>query len=125
MDLIVLESKYAIFKFRVESDLPDWIYLSDFYSVTKTKDELSVVTMQPEFIPEESVCSQDWRIIKIVGPLDLSMVGVIADISHILKGSGISIFTISTYDTDYILVKEKNLKSAIGALEDKLYKCRY
>ena len=119
MNLTVLQKKYSIYKFRNDNTLPDWIYLSDFYSITKTKDELSVIAVQNDFVSERFTCNKDWRILKITGPLDFSLIGIIADISTIMKDSKISIFSISTYDTDYILVKQKDLKTAIKALTDK------
>lgn len=121
MDLIVLQNKYAIYKFRNDTTLPSWIYSSDFYSITKTVDEVSVVTIQNEINSENIACSKDWRILKVVGPLDFSMVGLIADLSNILKEKKISIFTISTYDTDYIMVKQKDLEAGIRVLREKEY----
>jgi hypothetical protein len=119
MNFIVLKGKYSIYKFKNGSVLPDWIYSSDFYSVTRTKDELSVVAFQTEFISEDIVRSNDWRIFKIEGPLDFSLTGIIADIAAIFKEKKIPIFTISTYETDYILVKQKDLSVAMNALRDK------
>jgi hypothetical protein len=115
----VLEESYSIYKFKRESVLPDWIYSSDFYSITRTEDELSVIALQTELISEDTICNRDWRILKIEGPLDFSLVGIIADISKIFKDRKISIFAISTYDTDYILVKEKDLNAGINALKEK------
>lgn len=122
MDLIVLEKKYSIYKFEADSVLPEWIYLSGFYSITKTTEEISVVTEQTDQIPGNIPCSKDWRIIKVAGPLDFSLVGIIADISAILKEAKIPIFTISTYDTDYILLKQKDLETGVKALTEKNYK---
>ena len=121
MNLIVLKKKYSIYKFKDDCLLPDWIYLSDFYSITKTKDELSVIAIQSDLISEKIACSKDWKILKFVGPLDFSLIGIIADISTILKEKKIPIFTISTYDTDYILVKQDKLNIGIKALRDKKY----
>jgi len=121
MNLIVLKKRYSIYKFKSDCVLPDWIYLSDFYSITKTKDELSVIAIPPDSISEKITCSKDWRILKVDGPLDFSLIGIIADISIILKEKKISIFTISTYDTDYILVKQNKLNIGIKALRDKKY----
>ena len=118
MDLIVLAKRYSIYKFKNGVTLPEWIYLSDFYSITKTKDELSIVAEQREPVSGNIDCNKDWRIIKVVGPLDFSLVGIIAELSKILKEKKISIFTISTYNTDYILVKEKDLKAGIDALRE-------
>ena len=66
-------------------------------------------------------CEKDWRILKIEGPLDFSLIGRLASISTVLAQKGISIFAISTYDTDYILVKNKDISSAIVALTDEGY----
>jgi hypothetical protein len=116
MNFEVLEAKYAIYRFGNGSVLPDWIYSSGFYSITKTKDEISVVAVQNNLISSNILCNKDWRIIKIQGPLDFSLVGIIAEISAIFKKKKISIFTISTYDTDYFLIKQKDLDIAIQAL---------
>ena len=122
LNLIVLAKKYSVYKFKIESALPEWIYSSDFYSITRTKDELSVVAIQNDPISEDIICSKDWRIIKIAGPLDFSLIGVIADITNIFKEEKIPILTISTHDTDYILVKQKDLNIGIKALSDKGHK---
>jgi hypothetical protein len=121
MNLIILKKRYSIYKFKSDCVLPGWVYLSDFYSITKTKDELSVIAIPPDSISEKITCSKDWRILKVDGPLDFSLIGIIADISIILKEKKISIFTISTYDTDYILVKQNKLNIGIKALRDKKY----
>jgi hypothetical protein len=120
-NLKVLQKKYSILKFQTDSALPDWIYLSDFYSITRTHEELSVVTEQPDPAADNITGSKDWRVLKIIGPLDFSMIGVIADISNILKDARVPIFTISTYNTDYILVGQKDLDVTIKALRDKNY----
>ena len=120
-NLKVLQKKYSILRFQPDSVLPDWIYLSEFYSITKTLDELSVVAAQPNLVPENIPDSKDWRVLKIIGPLDFSLIGVIAEISNILKDASVPIFTISTYNTDYILVKQKDLDVTIKALRDKNY----
>jgi uncharacterized protein len=122
--LFVLVKKYSILKFHPEAVLPDWIYSSDFYSVTKTEEEISVVTAQTENISDKIVSSKDWRILKIEGQLDFSLTGVIADIAAILKKNKISIFTISTYNTDYILVKENDLEISVKALRENDYDIR-
>jgi uncharacterized protein len=117
MELIVLKGKYSIFRFSDKAPLPDWIYWSEFYAITKTSDELSVVTTQPQTDPENTISSKDWKILKIEGPLDLSLIGIISEISAILKNANIPIFTISTFDTDYILVKDTDIKGAVHSLQ--------
>lgn len=124
MNLIILPGKYSIYRFHNDSVVPDWINKSGFHSVTRTNDELSVVALQNEMILENILCNRDWRIIKIEGPLDFSLVGIIADIATILSKKKISIFTISTYDTDYTLVKENDLENSVKALEKNGYDVR-
>lgn len=121
MDLLVLEERYSIYQFPKGSTLPDWVYSSEFYSVTETADELSVVARQADSYPDGVFSSHDWRIIKVKGPLDLSMTGIIAGITAILNEKKIPVFVISTYDTDYILVKESDFGTGIHALREKGY----
>lgn len=121
LNFTLLDKKYSIFKYNRGSVLPDWVYSSDFYSITKTNDELSVVALQTDSDSEAINCSNDWRIIKIVGPLDFSLTGVIAEITGILADKKISVFVVSTYNTDYILVKHAKLEMAIHAFREKGY----
>jgi hypothetical protein len=121
MNLIVLANNYSIYRFNKDDILPEWVYASDFYSITRTKDELSVVTLRARLITENIVCNNDWRILKFAGPLDFSLIGIIADISKIFKDHKISICTISTFDTDYILIRENNLEAGIKALKENGY----
>ena len=118
MKFIVLRDNYSILKFTNGEVLPDWIYTSEFYSITKTVDEISVVTTQTHLDPDTNISSKDWRIFKIIGPLDLSSIGIISEISAILKNADISIFTISTFETDYILVKQADLQRGVSALNE-------
>jgi hypothetical protein len=120
-NLTVLEKKYSIYKFKQGSVLPEWVYSSEFWTVTATIDELSVVTVQSDHISDWIAVSKDWRIFRIEGQLDFSLIGVIADISAILKEAKISVFIISTYNTDYILVKEKDVNTAVDSLQNKGY----
>ena len=103
-----------ICRFAANDDLPVWLP-KGFISVTRTDEELSIVCKQ--LVIKGVRCERDWRIIKIVGPLDFSEIGVLARISGILANESISIFVVSTFDTDYILIKADKLKRAIGALQ--------
>jgi hypothetical protein len=118
LNLQILNDKYAICKFNTDSDIPDSIKDSDFYSVTRTKDELSVVCKQSGSLNNCEI-NENWRILKVAGSLDLSLIGIIAEISGILRDNKIPIFTISTFETDYILVKSKNLNRAVDSLKAK------
>lgn len=123
LDFTILKDTYAIYRFGKDSSVPDWIDNSDFYSLTRTQDELSIVCKQVDITLEDKIMiDKHWRILKINGPLDLSLIGIIANISDLFKRNKISIFPISTYDTDYILIKNPNLDKAITVLKNKGHK---
>ena len=116
----LLNGKYGVCRLDKNELIPGWAQNSDFFSITKTSDELSIVCSQDD-IPDDIKCEKDWRMLKILGPLDFSLIGILSSISTILAQKGISIFAISTYDTDYILVKNKDIDNAIAALIAERY----
>jgi len=118
----VLKERYMIYQADHESDIPGWVDISHFYSFTKTSEEVSVICKQPEYVPPGNHKIAGYRkIIKINGPFSLEQTGIIAGVSGILALNAIPIFTISTYNTDYILLEEKDLEKAIGVLRDGGY----
>lgn len=117
LKLIILNGSYTLSRFANVSDVPDIIKDSDFYSITKTKDEVSVVSKQVDRIDNAEKINTGWKIIKVSGPLDFSLTGIIAGISGILNENKIPILTISTYDTDYFMVKSGDLKKTVQSLK--------
>ncbi|MFW2487415.1 ACT domain-containing protein [Clostridium chromiireducens] len=111
----LLKEIYGVCRLDKNELIPEWAQKSDFFSITKTKEELSIVCSQ-EWIPANMRCEKDWRILKVEGPLDFSLIGILSSISTVLANNKISIFAISTYDTDYILVKSSDLDNAIESL---------
>ena len=116
----LLKEKYGVCRLDKAELIPQWATVSDFFSVTKTSDELSIVCNENN-IPSGIKCEKNWRVLKIEGPLDFSLIGILASISTILAQKSISIFAVSTYDTDYILVKDKDIDNAIAALINESY----
>jgi len=116
----LLREKYGVCRLNKTDLIPEWAQNGDFFSITRTSDELSIVCNE-DSIPSGIKCEKDWRIFKVEGPLDFSLIGILASISTILAQKGISIFAISTYDTDYILVKDKDINNAIAALVNEKY----
>lgn len=118
----LLKEKYSVCRLDKNAALPTWVMNGEFFSITKTEDELSIVCLQenlPHNIQYELIniqCEKDWRILKVEGPLDFSLVGILSSISGLMAKEKISIFALSTYDTDYILVKENNIDAAINIL---------
>lgn len=117
LTLRVLPEQLAICKFKSTGPIPDWIKDSQmFYSITKTPEELSIVALN-QAVPEEVTANRKWRAFKIKGPLDLSLTGILSSLLNPLAHEKIPIFTVSTFDTDYILVQETHLAKAKKILE--------
>ena len=117
LTFIILRETFAICRLDKDAPIPDWVFQGNLFSVTRTKDELSIVCPQIN-LPKGIICNQGWSCLKVRGPLDLSSTGIISSISSTLEQEGISLFSISTYDTDYVMVKEKDLEKAIFALTE-------
>jgi len=116
LTLSILPEKLGICHLSKNSPIPDWVAKTDgFCSITRTPDELSIISPQ-EKIPAGILVEKDWRAFKVEGPLGFSLTGIVASLSRPLAEAEISILYISTYETDYILVKEENLKKAIKVL---------
>ena len=123
LDFKLLKGSYSIYRLNKDSAIPDWTYNSEFYSITRTQEELSIVCEHVEIKIDDNIkIDKHWRILEITGPLDLSLIGIIADISGLLKENQIPIFTISTYDTDYILVKNQYTDKALTVLKNNGHK---
>lgn len=99
------------------AEIPDLEASGEFCSITRTPDELSVVCSEGN-LPMGAKCEKGWRILKIQGLLDFSLTGILASVAETLANQKISIFALSTYNTDYILVKEEQTENAITALQE-------
>lgn len=115
LTLALLPSRFAICRLAPGDTLPAWATAGPFFSVTRTPDELSVVCAETS-VPTGVLCEKGWRILKVNGLLDFSLTGVLASLAAPLARAGISIFVISTHDTDYLLVKQNKLEEAIETL---------
>lgn len=113
--LSILKGLFTIHRFPPNHKIPKQIYESQFISISKTEDELSIVCNSSVLLNSEN-SETDWACIKVLGPLDFSLTGILADISTALAKAEVSIFVISTFDTDYILVKSEKLPVANEAL---------
>lgn len=117
LTLTVLPYNYSICRLEPEAAIPPWALAGDFFSITRTKDELSLVCSQ-EVVPAGVQSETGWRCIMVKGPLGFSITGLLASLATSLAEVGISIFAISTFDTDYLLVKAENLKRAVVKLKE-------
>ena len=113
----IIKGSFTIHRLSPESEIPGEIYRSSFYNITRTEDELSVVCPSSLSIASEDADS-GWACLKVNGPLDFSLTGILADISAVLAKAGISIFVVSTFETDYILLKAATLERAKEVLRN-------
>ncbi len=96
--------------------VPRWAFRGTFSTVSRTPDELSIVC-EEDAVPNSIPSERGWRGLRVVGPLDFSMVGVLAALAVPLGEANVSLFCVSTFETDYILVRADALGQAVAALE--------
>ncbi len=113
--LQLLPENLAVCRLEPDQPVPDWAMQGAFYSVTRTADEISVVCPE-QVVPEDTKAERGWRAFKVEGPLEFSMTGVLAALVGTLGEAGISLFAMSTYDTDYLLIRAEDATSATAAL---------
>ena len=113
--LLTLPERFAVCKLEANAAVPSWATSGSLVSITRTADELSVVCPQA-VIPEGVTCERDWCCVRVAGRMDFAMIGVVASLVNPLADSGISVFVLSTFDTDYLLVKGDDWDRAVDAL---------
>ena len=119
--LAVLEGRYAIVRLPADADVPAWVDpvgrggAGGFFSVTRTEGELSLV-LDEGWVPGGVQAESDWVLMRVEGTLEFGLIGVLADLTRVLAGVEVSVFVLSTYDTDYLLVKADRLPAARAAL---------
>ena len=118
MELKKLEYKLTVCKV---ADITDVDSSKDFYFIGKTDEEISLVCKTDD-VPQNTIERDDgWRGFRIQGVLDFSLIGILSKLSAILAENGVGIFAISTFNTDYILVKAENFDKALIVLSDAGY----
>ena len=121
MQLQILPQTFAVCQIQDTSQI-NWQMPLFFFS--KTAEELSLVCPETDLPAAVLQCERGWRALKICGVLDFALVGILAKISSLLANAGISIFAVSTYNTDYILIKESHLQKAAAALRTNGYQIK-
>jgi hypothetical protein len=116
VQLRTLPDSYAIVRLQPGSELPAWVDKGPFRSVTRTDNEVSVVCRDRD-VPEGESAERGWCVLEVKGPLDFSLTGVVASLVDPLAKVEIPIFVISTFETDYVLVRGRDLDDTIEALE--------
>jgi hypothetical protein len=115
MTLELLDGRYAVVRLEAGAAPPPWAAKGPFVSITRTEAELSIVCPEPA-VPAAARAERGWRCLRVAGPLGFGMTGILASLAGPLASSGVSIFVVSTYDTDYLLLQERDLDRGADAL---------
>jgi len=116
LTITVHPDRYAICRLEPGATLPAWAGGAEFLCVTRTSHELSIVCSQT-MVPESVHAERDRRLLQIEGTLAFTLIGVLASVATPLAEAEISVFAVSTYDTDYLLISERDLRRAAEVLE--------
>jgi uncharacterized protein len=108
---------FAVCRLSSNASIPDWAIAGTFVSVTRTPDELSVVCLEAQ-VPAGVQHENDWACLKLEGPFPFAETGILTSFVQPLSDRAIPVFAISTFDTDYVLVKNSWLETALGILKD-------
>jgi hypothetical protein len=114
LSLVLLSDLYAVCRLPAAAAIPAWA-AGEFVSVSRTADEQSVVCRQ-DAVPEGVRREDGFRCLRVAGTLDFALVGVLAALAVPLAEAGVSVFVVSTFDTDYLLLKQADLTPALAAL---------
>jgi len=115
IELELMQVPLSIAKVTEYQDLLKQVEGARFVSITKSDEEISLV-VDSDKMPEYKFVSAGWRAMRIIGPLEFSLVGVLQKILEPLAQNRISVFTISTFDTDYLLIRQEQLQKAVELL---------
>jgi uncharacterized protein len=115
LPLSLLPETLAVCRLAADAPVPAWAWTGEPASVTRTREELSIVC-RAGAVPEGVDAEQGWRCLKVEGPLDFALTGILAALASPLAAAGVALFALSTFDTDYLLVKAETLDRAVEAL---------
>ena len=116
LELTLLRERFAVCRLAPDVATPSWAAGDNFYSITRTAEELSVAVEESR-VPAGVRSQPGWRVLQVRGPFAFSEIGVLASLTGPLAMKKVSLFAISTFDTDYLFVFEEQLADAIAALE--------
>jgi hypothetical protein len=111
MNLKILPGLFAVCRLDPDAPTPAWLPSKGFINLTRTEAELSIICSQTA-VPQGVQSEDGWAAVEVEGPLDFSLTGILASLAIPLAEAGVSLFAVSTYDTDYILVKQAQLEAA-------------
>jgi hypothetical protein len=114
--LRLLDGHFAVARLPSDAPIPHWAAHGPFVSITRTEEELSIVT-RDSAVPHDVHAERGWRCLALAGPIPFDVTGVAASLTMPLAAASISLFLVSTYDTDYLLVKDAVLEQAVDVLK--------
>ncbi len=114
--LEIIPETFAIYRLPPGTELPSWATIGSIWSITRTTDELSVVCQEQVQVAPAIPREAPWRCLKVQGPLAFTLTGVVAALTQPLAAAGISVFVLSTFDTDYLFIKAGDFPRAIKEL---------
>ncbi len=117
LTLDLLPGRMSIVRLAPDASLPDWALAGNPASVTRTREELSIVCAQ-DLVPPGVRRQDGYRTLAVRGPLDFALTGIVSGLTTPLAASGVPVFVLSTFDTDLILVPQSHLDVARAALRD-------
>ena len=115
LNLDLLDGAFAVVRLGPDDPVPAWARGGALWSITQTPEELSILCASDR-VPPGLRTEGPFRALKVRGPLDMAMTGVLTSIADPLAEASVSIFALSTFDTDYVLVRETSVDAALGAL---------
>jgi hypothetical protein len=115
--LSTLDELYAVVHLHPDTAVPDWVGGGHFWSVTRSDSELSIVCSQDD-VPPDASAERGWVALRLEGPLDFTLTGVVSALCSPLAEAEVPVFVLSTFETDYLLVREPDLTRSIEALRD-------
>jgi hypothetical protein len=116
LTIVIYEKMYAVCQLQPDATVPTWAEGPEFVSITRTAAELSIVCQQG-LLPGDVRAEKNRRLMRIEGKLGFELTGVLASVTAPLSKAELSIFTMSTYDTDYLLIADEDLQKATEMLE--------
>jgi GNAT superfamily N-acetyltransferase len=123
LTLVMLEDTFAVCRLSSDAAVPPWASAGGFFSITRTADELSIVCKE-QAVPDGVRTEKGWRCLRAAGSIPFSAIGVLRSLVTPLAEAGTSVFAVSTFDTDYLLVMEKDIHKAVAALRQHGHEVR-
>jgi hypothetical protein len=121
LTLISLHDTFAIAQLPSDAEMPEWATRGRFFSMTRTARELSIVCTDAD-VPPDVTANRGWRCLRVAGTLDFALIGILASAINPLAEAGITVFALSTFDTDYLFIKESGFERAVTALRNAAHR---